>query len=134
MVSLGEHGVQGSRGIQVVSTAMSTLVGGSEKTTEVLKDLGVNIFNSQGKFIGMQGVIAQLGPKLAGLSQQQQIFAEKTLFGAGAYQVMGSVIQSGVGAYQKATDAADEERDRPAGGSQAGGNTAWRVRDSEGGN
>lgn len=106
MVALGEHGVQGSRGIQVVSTAMSTLVGGSEKTTEVLKDLGVNIFNSQGKFIGMQGVIAQIGPKLAGLSQQQQIFAEKTLFGAGAYQVMGSVIQSGVGAYQKATDEA----------------------------
>ena len=76
---------------------MSTLVGGSEKTTEVLKDLGVNIFNSQGKFIGMKGVIEQLGPKLDGLSQKNQIFAEKTLFGAGAYQVMGSVIQSGVG-------------------------------------
>jgi TP901 family phage tail tape measure protein len=106
MVSLAEHGITGSRGIQVVSSAMSTLVGGSEKTTETLKALGVNIFNSQGKFIGMQGVIAQLGPKLAGLSQQQQIFAEKTLFGAGAYQVMGSVLQSGTGAYQKATDAA----------------------------
>lgn len=106
MVSLGEHGVTGSRGVQVVNTAFQTLVGGSEKTTAVLKDLGVNIFNQQGKFIGLQNVIAQLQPKLAGLSQQQQVFAEKTLFGSGAAQIMGQVIQSGVPAFQKATDAA----------------------------
>jgi TP901 family phage tail tape measure protein len=106
MVSLGEHGVSGSRGVQTVSSAMGTLVGGSEKTTEVLKDLGVNIFNAQGKFIGMKGVIEQLGPQLDKLSQKEQVFAEKTLFGASAYQVMGSVLKSGVGAYQRATDAA----------------------------
>jgi TP901 family phage tail tape measure protein len=106
MVALGEHGVTGSRGVQVVTSGLTKLVGGSEKTTEVLDDLGVHIFNAQGKFIGIQGVIAQLGPKLDELTPKQRLFAEQTLFGAGANQVLGSVMQSGVSAYQKATDEA----------------------------
>jgi TP901 family phage tail tape measure protein len=106
MVSLGSHGVQGSRGIQVVNTAMQTLVGGSKNTSAVLKALGVDVFNSQGHFIGLQGVIAQLQPKLAGLTQQQQLYAEKALFGAGAAQVMGQVVLGGVGAFNQATSAA----------------------------
>ena len=106
MVALGGHGITGSRGVQVVTSGLTKLVGGSEKTTEVLKDLGVSVFNAQGKFIGIQGVISQLGPKLDELNPKQRLFAEQTLFGAGANQVLGSVMQSGVPAYQRATDAA----------------------------
>jgi TP901 family phage tail tape measure protein len=109
MVALGEHGVTGSRGVQVVTSGLTKLVGGSEKTDNVLKALGVSIFNAQGKFIGINGVIAQLGPKLDELNPKQRLFAEQTLFGAGANQVLGSVMQSGTAAYQKATDAATKQ-------------------------
>jgi Phage tail lysozyme/Phage-related minor tail protein len=106
MVELGQHGIQGSRGVLVANTAMQTLVGGSANTTAVLKDLGVNVFNAQGKFIGMQGVIAELGPKIAALSPHMQDFALKTLFGSSAAQVMGQILEAGVPKFQQATDAA----------------------------
>ena len=59
MVELGSHGVQGSRGVSVVNTAFQTLVGGSSAVSAMLSALGVNIFNAQGQFIGLQNVIAQ---------------------------------------------------------------------------
>jgi len=105
MVSLAEHGITGTRGVSVVNTALQTLIGGGKQVTQTLDALGVHIFDSSGKFVGMQQVIAQLHPKLAGLTQQQQDLALKTLFGAGAAQAMGQIIAGGVPAFQAATSA-----------------------------
>jgi TP901 family phage tail tape measure protein len=106
MLDVGEHGIRGTRGVMVVNTAMQTLVGGSTHTRAALQAMGVNIFDQQGKFIGLGNVIAQLAPKLAGLSQQQQIYVTKALFGASAGQMMNQIIAEGVPGFQKATDAA----------------------------
>lgn len=106
MVDLGSHGIQGGRGIQVASTAMQTLIGGSQQTDEVLQALGVHVFGANGKFVGLQNVIAQLQPRMAALSQQQQDLAAKTLFGSSAAQVMLQVIQQGPDAFAKQVDAA----------------------------
>ncbi len=95
----------GSRGALAVSTALQTLLGGSKNTSKELKTLGVNIFDASGKFVGMRSVVAQLGPKLSGLSEAQKLAAEKTLFGASSAQLMGSVMQSGVKGYDKAAAA-----------------------------
>ncbi|HET6911127.1 MAG TPA: phage tail tape measure protein, partial [Mycobacteriales bacterium] len=96
---------QGSRGAMVVNTALTTLLGGSKNVSKELKSLGVSIFNSSGKFIGMRGVIAQLEPKLKGMSDQQRMLAEKTLFGSSAAQLMGTIIRGGVAGYDKAAAA-----------------------------
>lgn len=106
MIDLGQHGITGTRGVQVVNTALQTLVGGSKKTTDVLHALGVSIFDQNGKFIGLQNVIAQLQPKLAGLTQQQQLFAEKALFGSGAAQVLGQIVAQGASKFDTASNAA----------------------------
>ena len=106
MLELGQHGITGTRGVQVVNTAMQTLVGTSKNTHAVLKDLGVSIFDANGKFVGLQSVIQQLQPKLAGLTQQQQLFVEQTLFGKSAAQLMGQVIQEGVPKFNQASAAA----------------------------
>ncbi len=103
MISLAEHGIQGSRGIQVVQSALTTLTGGGKASTAMLKELGVNVFDSRGKFVGMAAVIDQLRPKLVGLTQQSQELALKALFGSGAWQVLGQVVGSGVPAFDAAT-------------------------------
>lgn len=108
MIALGQHGITGARGVQVVQTALTTLTAGSKASTAMLQELGVNVFNSQGRFIGMAGVIDQLRPKLAGLTQQSQEVALKALFGSSAWQVMGQVIGAGVPKFQAATDAAQK--------------------------
>lgn len=99
---------QGSRGAMVVNTALTTLLGGSKNVKTELDSLGVHIFNASGKFVGMKSVIQQLHPALAGMSQEQQMVAEKTLFGSSAAQLMSSVIGGGTAAYDKASTAVNK--------------------------
>lgn len=67
------------------------------------KQLGVTAFDAKGKFVGLGSIIDQLHPKFAQMTQQQQLAAATTLFGAGAARQMLAVIQAGPAAYDKAT-------------------------------
>ena len=100
MLDLGAHGIQGSRGALIVNSALQTLTGGSKKTDEVLQALGVHVYDSQGKFVGLSNVIAQLHGALATATPQEQHFAEQALFGKGAVEVLGGVVQRGAGDLQ----------------------------------
>jgi TP901 family phage tail tape measure protein len=102
LMAFPQVAAQGSRGAMIVNTALQTLLGGSKATSAELKTLGVNLFDASGKFIGMKGVVEQLGPALSHMTQQQQMAAEKTLFGASAAQLMGQVMQAGPAVYDKA--------------------------------
>jgi TP901 family phage tail tape measure protein len=99
---LANHGIAGSRGLMVVNTALTTLLGGSKATTAELKTLGISVFDSSGKFVGMKGVLEQLTPKLKDMTQQQQLAAEKALFGGAAAKALNSTILAGVPAYDAA--------------------------------
>lgn len=105
LVELGEHGITGTRGVGVMQTAMSTLMGGSKKTGDELKALGVHLTDSAGHFVGMGSVIAQLQPKLAGMTDAQQTLALTTLFGSSSAQLMQQVIAGGPAAFDAATAA-----------------------------
>lgn len=105
MTDLGEHGIQGTRGISTVTSAMSTLLGGSAAVATELAALGVSVYNATGKFIGMKTTIAELSPKLAAMTTAQRKAAEATLFGKTAATSMNTVISGGVASYTKAAAA-----------------------------
>ncbi len=105
MVDLANHGISGSKGLMVVNSGLTTLMGGSKATTAELKTLGINIFDSSGKFVGMKGVLEQLTPKLKDMTQQQQFAAEKALFGSGAAKALNSTILAGVAGFTNSTAA-----------------------------
>ncbi len=106
MIALGQHGIMGSRGIQVAQTALTKLTSDTPAVKTVLDELGVSVTNSQGKFVGMASVIDQLRPKLEGLTQSSQENALTALFGSSAWQVMGQIIGAGVPKFNQATEAA----------------------------
>jgi TP901 family phage tail tape measure protein len=111
LLDVGEHGAKGARGTMVVSSALGTLLGGGKGVTDMLAAMGLNVsqlFGPGGKFIGMSKAIDLIQPKLASLPQQLQLNAEKALFGGSAYQLMGSVVLSGSGAFDKATAAVNK--------------------------
>ena len=108
MLALGQTGLTGARSMQLVQSSLTTLTAGSKATTAMLAQLGVNVFNAQGKFIGMQSVIEQLRPKLVDLTGASQELALKALFGSGAWQVMGQIVGAGVPKFQAATTAANQ--------------------------
>jgi TP901 family phage tail tape measure protein len=115
MLELGQQGIKGTRGIATVNGAFTTLLGGSKATKAELTSLGVNVYDASGKFVGLQSVIGQLGPKLAGMSQEQQNAALKTLFGASAGQAMFQVIKAGLPALDAATAAVGKQGSAAAG-------------------
>jgi hypothetical protein len=72
------------------------------------KEMGLTVFDAQGKFVGMGSIIEQLNPKFAKMSQEQQLATAATLFGAGAARQMTAVIDAGPSAYGKATAAVEK--------------------------
>jgi TP901 family phage tail tape measure protein len=106
---LGQHGITGTRGVGVMQTALSTLMGGSKGTQDALKQLGVHLTDAKGNFVGMGSVISQLQPVLANMTQAQQTQALTSLFGASSAQVMQQVIAGGVSGFKTATDAVSKQ-------------------------
>lgn len=103
MLDLQKHGIAGSRGVMVAQTALTTLLAGSKKTSTELKALGISVFDSSGKFVGMQTVLSALEPKLAKMTDAQRLQAETALFGASAGTAMNGTVMAGAQAYAKAT-------------------------------
>jgi hypothetical protein len=77
----------------------------SSSAASTLSSLNIQLFNSQGKFIGMRNLISQLQPKLSGLTGGARQLALANLFGAGSAQLMNKVIEAGPKAFDKATAA-----------------------------
>ena len=86
-------------------TKASTAV---QTANEKYKAMGLTVFDTHGKFVGMGSIIEQLGPRFAKMNQEQQLATATTLFGAGAAKQMTTVIDAGTPAYQKATAAVEK--------------------------
>lgn len=65
--------------------------------------MGIKVYDATGKFVGMRDVIAQLQPKLAGMTQQQQLQALTALFGSSANKALLDLVLAGPQAYDKAS-------------------------------
>jgi TP901 family phage tail tape measure protein len=124
LLDLATHGVSGSRGLLAVNTGMTTLLGGSKATDAELKTLGLNVFDANGKFVGMASVIGQLTPKLATMTEAQRLAAEKALFGSGAAKTLDATIMAGLPGWDKAAIAADKTGTAQAGAAKATDNFA----------
>lgn len=77
------------------------------KAQKAVSALGLEVFNAQGKFVGMRSVIEQLGPRLEKMTQQQRMAALQTLFGKSSAAAMLNVIKQGTPGWDKATAAVD---------------------------
>lgn len=97
---LSKQGVAGRQAMSALNGTFTTLTSGGKKTEEMAKALGLQIFDNNGKFVGLTSVITQLQPKLANLSQEQQLAATKALFGASASKQLLQVILQGPAAYE----------------------------------
>jgi hypothetical protein len=77
-------------------------------TALALKDLGLRVYDAKGNFVGMGDVIAQLQPKLEHMTQQQQLSALASVFGASANKALLDTVLAGPAAYEKAAKATSD--------------------------
>lgn len=88
-----------------LNTIQKTGASISNSTVAALANLGINAYTAQGKFAGMESIIAQLQPKLKGLTQEQQINTLSSVFGASASKALLDTVLAGPAAYEKAQKA-----------------------------
>lgn len=103
MVDLASNGLPAKQTISGLSTALTGLITPTKAQKTALEALHFSAVNSTGQFIGMDSVLARLGPKFDKMTEQQQISTAKTLFGSTAWASMLSVIQQGPAAFDKQT-------------------------------
>jgi TP901 family phage tail tape measure protein len=102
---LAEKGVQGRQVMGALTGSFGTLLGHSKETTAVEKELGLQVYDSSGKFVGLKNVVDQLTPKLAHMTQERQLEYTKALFGATANKQLLDIILQGPAAYDRASAA-----------------------------
>jgi TP901 family phage tail tape measure protein len=103
-----KQGIKGRQSTTALSGVFNTLLGGGKDVTAMSKELGLEVFTSTGKFVGLHSIITQLQPKLEKLAPQFQLEATKALFGATANKQLLDIIEQGPKAFEGAAAAASK--------------------------
>jgi TP901 family phage tail tape measure protein len=96
---LARKGVTGSDAGTSVKTMLMRLVPQTQQAADEMKRLGIDVFDSQGQFIGMRGAIKAYGGALRDKTQEEQAAALTTLFGADAQRAANILLLSGADAF-----------------------------------
>ena len=81
IAALGNQGIKGSAAGTALRSMIVSLASPSKEASGVIKDLGLNMFDTNGKMKSIADVSEELKTKMAGLSDKQRAAALATLFG-----------------------------------------------------
>lgn len=102
---LANVGIRGSDAGTSLKTALQRLIPFSQEAADMYKQLGIDVFDANGQFIGMRATIAALVKGTANLTQEQKQNALQTIFGQDAYRAAATIISGGVEGFDKMTTA-----------------------------
>jgi TP901 family phage tail tape measure protein len=116
---MAAHGETGRKGLSAVTSGMSALIktalmtgpqiaaltGSAALNEQQFQSLGLSVIGANGKFEGMGAIIAQLQPKLEGMTQAQQLQTLGVVFGTSAAQKMLTTIMAGPAVFNADTAA-----------------------------
>ena len=73
----------------------SRLAKPTEKAQEIMNDLGITVYDNEGKFRSISDIIGIVGEKTAGLSEEERNFALSTIFGQQALTGVLALMEAG---------------------------------------
>jgi TP901 family phage tail tape measure protein len=106
---MANAGITGSDAGTSLKTMMARLLPSTVKAKAAVKELGVSVFDADGKFIGVRAAIGKYTDALSGLNPKQRQAAIQTIFGSDAQRAANIVLGAGVGQYDKMKDAVTRE-------------------------
>ena len=92
---LSNAGIQGSKAGTVLRSALSSLAKPSKEASELMANLGFNAYDTNGKMLPLNKIIANLQESMSGLTDEQKQNALVTIFGQEALSGMLALIASG---------------------------------------
>jgi TP901 family phage tail tape measure protein len=104
-----DAGLKGSDAGTSLKTMLQALAAPSATSAAKMKELGLNAFDAQGNFIGLEGLAGQLQQRLSGLTQEQRANALATIFGSDAVRVANVLYKEGAGGVREYASAVNDQ-------------------------
>ncbi|MBC7128385.1 MAG: phage tail tape measure protein [Thermoplasmatales archaeon] len=95
-----DAGIRGSQAGTALRRIMLNLAAGDEKTMEILRELGVKVYDSSGRFRDFSDIMFDLMKALAGTTEQQKIFYLLGLADVRAISALAAVVNRGKSAFE----------------------------------
>ena len=110
--ALGEManaGIKGSDAGTSLKQMLLSLMAPSDKAAELMKELGVSVYDAQGNMLPMPQLIEQFSGALGGMTQEQRNAALATIFGSDAVRAANVILMQGTDAFNEMKTAVTEE-------------------------
>jgi TP901 family phage tail tape measure protein len=106
---MANAGIAGSDAGTSLKQMMLSLQAPTDKAAELMAELGIKIYDSQGAMLGIRDIIDQFSSKLSGLTEAQRNAALATIFGSDAVRAANIVLMGGVEAFDSMKTAVTEQ-------------------------
>jgi TP901 family phage tail tape measure protein len=93
---MANAGIRGSDAGTSMKTALAALTPTTKDAAAALKQLGIDAFDSQGNFVGLEKIIQQAAPALGKMSQEMRTVTAEAAFGSDGIRFFNTVIAKGV--------------------------------------
>lgn len=97
-------GMIGSDAGTSLKTMLLQLANPTSKSADLMEELGINAYDAQGNFIGLEGLAGQLESQMSSLSQEQRNQALATIFGSDAIRAANVLYEQGADGIAEWTD------------------------------
>lgn len=101
---LANANIKGSQAGTTLRSAFTRLAKPTKQSSDMMKELGFNAFDAQGKMLPMDQVVRELEKSTSGLTDQQKANAMATIFGQEAMSGMLALVSQGPDAFKDLTD------------------------------
>lgn len=95
LAAFAQSGQIGERGGTIFQQMLLKLTAPGKQATDILKQLGISIYGTNGQFVGMSSLAGQLQTKLSGLTQAERNHDLAVIFGARAIRGANILYQEG---------------------------------------
>lgn len=90
-----QYGLSGAEAGISLARGLQNLANPTSEASAMMGELGIAAFDMQGNFVGFPALFDQLNTSMADMSDQAQLAALSTIFGAEAIDVMGLAVLQG---------------------------------------
>lgn len=104
VASLGQAGIEGSKGARVLASGMLRLVEPTDEVASEMEKLNIELFNAQGEFVGLVPFVEQLEVAFAGMTAEQKAMSMSTLFGVQSLKAFNAVLEFTYGGADTASE------------------------------
>lgn len=108
LAAFANAGLMGSDAGTSLKTALLMLANPTGESADLMRELGINVYDAAGNFVGITALAGQLQTQLGTLTQEQRNAAMATIFGSDAIRAASILYENGAQGIQTWIDKVDD--------------------------